>query len=206
MRAVVSSSVPASDHGEQLVIASDHDVEQFDCGFAIRLHSADALGGCRPGPAAIAGVRGRFSDCLRDFTGEHTRCYLRHRVGVGLGRPAMAGDAFGDASSRHDPDGAAGLSIDLLGDRDDVLVVRGMTTSGAGTDSTACTRSAVEGFIDWPPVTTACTPIDFRIETTPSPTATAMTAVVGGRTAQVFAEFTLDPSRGRAFEFLPAGW
>ena len=38
------------------------------------------------------------------------------------------------------------------------LLLGRMTTWSAGTASTAARRSAVEGFIDWPPATMPCTP------------------------------------------------
>ena len=50
------------------------------------------------------------------------------------------------------------------------------TTSSAGTASTASSRSAVDGFIDWPPATTRRTPRDRKMSRTPSPLATATTA------------------------------
>ena len=45
--------------------------------------------------------------------------------------------------------------------------------------STAATRSAVDGFIDWPPATRTRTPRERKMRPTPSPTTTATTDVVG---------------------------
>ena len=49
---------------------------------------------------------------------------------------------------------------------------------GRCTRSTASRRSAVDGFIDCPPVTTTCTPSDRKIRPMPWPTPTATTPVV----------------------------
>ena len=48
-----------------------------------------------------------------------------------------------------------------------------MMTEVALTWSTAPSRSAVEGFIVWPPETTTSTPRDLRMSASPEPAATA---------------------------------
>src|SRR5207244_10479573 len=58
------------------------------------------------------------------------------------------------------------------------LLFGSTTTASAGQASTAWSSSAVDGFIDWPPATTSCTPRLRKSRCTPSPVATATTAVV----------------------------
>ncbi len=58
-----------------------------------------------------------------------------------------------------------------------------ITTRSAGHASTAASRSAVDGFIVCPPVTTRWTPRLWKMRRTPSPTETATTAVWTGSVA-----------------------
>ena len=60
------------------------------------------------------------------------------------------------------------------------LLLGRMTTESAGTASTASRIWAVDGFMDWPPVTTRWTPSEWKIREIPSPVAMATTAVVAG--------------------------
>ena len=59
------------------------------------------------------------------------------------------------------------------------LLLGSTTTFAEPVARTASTRSAVEGFIDWPPWTSVRTPSERKIRPTPSPTTTATTDVVG---------------------------
>ena len=60
------------------------------------------------------------------------------------------------------------------------LLLGRITTSSDPTDSTAFTRSAVAGFMVWPPTTWWCTPSERKMRPMPSPDTTATTLVVGG--------------------------
>ena len=60
------------------------------------------------------------------------------------------------------------------------LLLGRITTWSEPTDSTALTRSAVAGFIVWPPTTRWCTPRERKMRPMPSPETTATTLVVGG--------------------------
>ena len=60
------------------------------------------------------------------------------------------------------------ITFELFGSR---------SASGAATDSTAATRSAVEGFMLWPPSTTRAAPRLSKIARFPSPATTATTSL-----------------------------
>ena len=79
--------------------------------------------------------------------------------GVGMTRTGLA--AWRAACS------ATGMMFLLLGR---------MTTCSPGAASMAASRSAVDGFIDWPPLTTWWTPSDRKMRRMPSPVQTATTA------------------------------
>ena len=79
---------------------------------------------------------------------------------------------------RDDRDALLGERVDLPGDGHDVLVVRQHDHRVGVARSTASRICAVDGFIDCPPATTCCTPRLVSKRRTPSPTATATTAVV----------------------------
>src|ERR1700723_613581 len=60
------------------------------------------------------------------------------------------------------------------------LLLGRITTWSEPTDSTALTRSAVAGFMVWPPTTRWWTPRERKMRPMPSPETTATTLVVGG--------------------------
>ena len=74
------------------------------------------------------------------------------------------------------------------------LLLGRITTSSEPTASTALTRSAVAGFIVWPPTTRWWTPRERKMRPMPSPETTATTLVVGGGPVPS----TLGPGPGRA--------
>ena len=80
------------------------------------------------------------------------------------------GTTHTDLAVRSSTRSATGRMLPLLGR---------MITSSDRTASTASTSSAVDGFMDWPPAMSPCTPRDRKIRPTPSPVATATTPVVG---------------------------
>jgi hypothetical protein len=71
-----------------------------------------------------------------------------------------------------------------------------ITTSWAGTRSTASRSWAVDGFIVWPPTTRPRTPKERKIFITPRPVATATTAVGTGSESSITT--SLVPSRTQA--------
>ena len=132
-----------------------------------RLHRRpDTVAG--DGQPVASGDRAAFGDAVahrpRDFAGPDPsrrpppsprRCRRATRRGR---RPRARRAPRPPRRSAPRPTGRSVRSGDLLRHRDDVLVVRQDDHAVGGARSTASRICAVDGFIDWPPATTCCTP------------------------------------------------
>ena len=97
------------------------------------------------------------------------------------------GERLGHARGRRRPRRACSVSASTWrATAHDVLVVRAARSPQSAVHASTASRiCAVDGFIDWPPATTCCTPRLVSRRRTPSPTPTATTAVVtAGATRQ----------------------
>ena len=121
-----------------------------------------------------------------DLAGRHVVGRLAHLALVLVARRARVvgherGEPLGDAPGRHDPHPLRPSGSPTCSATGTMFLLFGrMTTSSAGAASTAASSSAVDGFIDWPPVTIRCTPSEWKMRRTPSPVDTATTAVHTG--------------------------
>ena len=91
--------------------------------------------------------------------------------GEALGDPAWSARPARSSSVRPSTCSATGMMFLLLGRMHDLVGRHRLDR---------LEQLAVDGFIDWPPATTPCTPSEWKIRRMPSPVATATTAVVTG--------------------------
>ena len=174
--------------GHDLVVVGDERVEQADHRAGERLvDGADAVAHDADEVALVDGAevarRRRTARVISPATTadrrvghRRPRSRRRRRRGRTRARAAKPSAIPRVGTTRTDFDGEL---VDLLGHGDDVLVVRqDHDLVGVDVASTASSSCAVDGFIDWPPATTACTPSEWKMRRMPSPVATATTAVV----------------------------
>ena len=135
----------------------------------------------------LAGVGRRVAHGARDLGRDDAGGRLGHGGDVGVDRPPPGRRPAGRRSPRRSspsprPAPCLPLSASTCSATGRMFLLLGrITTSSEATASTALTRSAVAGFIVWPPTTRWCTPSERKMRPMPSPETTATTLVVRRR-------------------------